>query len=266
MLLLNSCHKSSPDSSQPEIAVANSYLHAAVKDLCGDKTQVLDLVPPGMCPGHFDISPSQVNKLCNCKILFVFDFQQNIENAVPRIKDRGLNVCKVTPAPGMCIPDTYLSVTGQVAAALSQKNPHKKSLYQERLKEIEKRLENLTRKISSQMENSGLKNTNVITSRHQEKFAKWIGLNPVAAFASQDTITPAQINNALKEAADDHAKLVIANKQEGTELAQTLAEHLKIKHVVFSNFPLYDRQNDTTPAFDGLMQENINNLFKAMEK
>ena len=109
-IALTCCKSKDAEQNKPEIAVANSYLHAAVKDLCRDERDVLSLVPPGMCPGHFDISPSQVNYLCNCKILFVFDFQQNIENAIPRIKERGLKVCKVTPAQGMCVPDTYLSI------------------------------------------------------------------------------------------------------------------------------------------------------------
>jgi len=121
------CNNESSDALQPEIAVVNSYLYAAVKDLCGNERELLSMVPPGMCPGHFDISPSQVNRLCNCKILFVFDFQQNIENAVPRIKDRGLKVCNIKPLPGLCIPDTYLAIAEQVAAALSEEKPAKKS-------------------------------------------------------------------------------------------------------------------------------------------
>lgn len=262
--LLSGCDGKSSDVSQSEIAVANSYLHAVVKDLCGDQ-QIFSLVPPGMCPGHFDISPSQVNRLCNCKILFVFDFQQNIENAIPRIKDRGLKVCKVTPAPGLCIPNTYLSIARQVATALSEEKPAKNTHYELRLKEIENRFENLSREISEQMKRSGLQNTKVIASQHQSEFAKWLGLNPVSIFAGRDTVTPAQINRNLQEADKNKIKLIVANKQEGTELAQSLAEHLKVRLVVFSNFPAPNRCDIESAGFDYLLNQNLNNLLEVLK-
>ena len=79
--MLTGCEQKEDIAAKPEIAVANSYLKAVIEDLCGNQQQILSLVPPGMCPGHFDISPSQVNQLCNCKVLFVFDFQRKIATA-----------------------------------------------------------------------------------------------------------------------------------------------------------------------------------------
>lgn len=263
-IALTGC-KNKDAEKKPEIAVANSYLGAAVKDLCGNQQHVFDLVPPGMCPGHFDISPSQVNLLCNCKILFVFDFQKNIEKAIPRIKERGLNVYTVTPSPGMCIPDTYLSIVKQVAAALSEQQPSQKNHYESRLKEIERRLENLSQEIVDRIKKLELPGTAVITSGHQAGFAKWLGLDCVSTFAGRDTITPTQIDHSLQEARQNQIKLVIANEQEGTEMAKTLADHLNVKYVVFSNFPGNDEQNTAVAGYDHLVTENINRLIEAMQ-
>jgi len=262
---LTGCRNKDTKQKNPETAVANSYLYAVVKDLCGDQQQILSLVPPGMCPGHFDISPSQVNRLCNCKTLFIFDFQQNIENAIPRIKKRGLKVCKIVAPPGLCLPDTYLSIAKQAAAALSQESSAKKKHYDLRLEEIEKRLENLTEEITEKIQKSGLQNTRVIASQHQAEFVKWLGLNPASTFAGRDTVTPAQINRNLQEAGQNQIKLIIANKQEGTELAQSLAEHLKVRLVVFSNFPAANHLNIESAGFDYLLSQNLNNLLEVLE-
>lgn len=263
--LLVGCKNKTSDVQQPEIAVANSYIGAAVKDLCGNQQQIFDLVPPGMCPGHFDISPSQVNLLCNCKILLVFDFQKNIEKAVPRIKERGLKVCTVTLSPGMCIPETYLSIVKQVAAALSEQQPLQKDYYESRLKEIEQRLNILGQDIVNRINKSELDGTKIITSQHQSEFTKWLGLDCVSTFAGRDTITPAQIDHNLQEARQNQIKLVIANKQEGTEIAKTLAEHLNLKYVVFSNFPDNNEQNVAIAGYDHLVTENVNRLIEAMQ-
>ncbi len=250
--------KRKENSSKPEIAVANSYLGCVMKDICGNQTEILSLSPPGMCPGHFDISPSQVNKLCNCKYLFIFDFQQNIEKAIPRIKDKGLKMHSIAPPPGLCIPDTYLSIVKQVVHILSEENPSRQAYYESRLIEIENRMNILSREILQQMEQSKLKNSNVIVSRHQVEFAQWLGLNPVSVFSGRDTMTPTQINCNLHEAGQNIVHFVIANKQEGTEFAQAFAEHLKTKLVVFSNF---SDSND----FDSLLNENMDNLIGVLK-
>ena len=41
---LTGCRNKGTKQKSPEIAVANSYLHAVVKDLCGDKQQILSLL------------------------------------------------------------------------------------------------------------------------------------------------------------------------------------------------------------------------------
>ncbi|MBN2020435.1 MAG: zinc ABC transporter substrate-binding protein [Sedimentisphaerales bacterium] len=248
---------------QPEIAVANSYLHCVIKDICGNQTEVLSLVPPGMCPGHFDISPSQVNQLCNCKMLFVFDFQQNIENAAPRIRNKGLKVCRVAPPQGLCIPDTYLSIARQVAGTLSENNPSRKVYYDLKLAEIENRMKHLSRELAERIELSGLKNSNVIASQHQAEFAQWLGLNPVSTFTGSDTTTPAQINENLQQAEQYQIRFIIANKQEGAGLAKALAEHLRTGIVIFSNFPEQATLDVNIPGFDSLLNDNVNNLIEA---
>jgi len=264
--LLSGCNNKPFNSTVSEIAVANSYLDAVVKDLCGNEKQILTLAPPGMCPGHFDISPSQVYQLCNCKVLFIFDFQKNIESVIPRTKESVLKVCKITPPPGLCIPETYLSVAKKVATVLSEENPSQKTYYQLRLTEIEKRLKDLSKELAEQIEQSELKDTDIIVSEHQAEFARWLGLNIIGTFVSSDAETPKNINQLLQKAGQHSIRFVIANKQEGSNLAVALAEHLKAVVVIFSNFPGSSDGKNNRPAFDMLLQENTQALFEAAKK
>jgi len=256
------CENKNAGAKRYEIAAANSYLQCVAQDVCGNQTDILGLAPPGMCPGHFDISPSQVNELCNCKILFVFDFQQNIEKALPRIKDKGLKTYCIAPQPGLCIPDTYLSTVKQVVEILSGETPSQRNYYVSRLSEIENRMKSLGRELPGLIEQSELKNSNVIVSQHQEEFAKWLGLNPVSVFSGRDTMTPTQINHNLQEAEQNKIDFIIANKQDGTEFAEALADHLKTKLVVFSNFPEKKSSPTLQSGFDALLRDNVNNLLE----
>jgi ABC-type Zn uptake system ZnuABC Zn-binding protein ZnuA len=254
-----SCKESNHPKKQPEIAVANSYLLSVVKDLYGNKVDVISFVPPGMCPGHFDISPSQVEQLSKCKILLLFDFQGGIGSALSRFEERGLKIYSITAPQGLCLPETYLTIVRNVADVLSKDNPAKRMEFDRRIESIEKRLNVLTKNINAKIEQSGLKNAPVLSSRHQAVFAKWLGLDVIAMFVGSDIETPAGINLSLQQARDKNIKLVVANQQEGTELAEALARHLNARMVVFGNFPT---EEGDAPTFNSLLLKNVSGLFK----
>ncbi len=251
--------KQDNSNKKPEIAVANSYLLCVVKDLCGNQTNIISLVPPGMCPGHFDIQPSQVQQLNKCKVLLLFDFQSRIGDALSRIQERGLNIYNIEVPEGLCLPETYLAIARSVADALSQDNPSRRVEFDRRLELIENRLSVLGSEIHTKMEQSGLKNAAVLVSGHQAVFAEWLSLEVIATFSGSDIETPTGINESLRKTKGKDIKLVIANQQEGTELAAALAQRLNAKMVAFSNFPL--GQGDA-PGFDSLLLENVSELFR----
>lgn len=237
-----------------DIAVTNSYLECAVRDLRGQDTAILCLAPPGMCPGHFDISPAQVRELKACKLLLRFDFQQGIEQRLERMRQGGLDIQAVQVAAGLCVPDTYLSICRQVCEVLARTYPQEKSRFDTRLAAIEERLVKLGAELQETVMESGIAGSAVLTSNHQAEFARWLGLDPFATFVGSDTETVANIDHCLKKAAGRDVRFVIANLQEGTALARALADRCRAKAVVFGNFPEVCEQGN---GFDMLVRGNV---------
>ncbi|MBN2457468.1 MAG: zinc ABC transporter substrate-binding protein [Sedimentisphaerales bacterium] len=248
-------NKAQTDSVQ--IAVTNSYLRCIVEDICQGRVNILSLTPPGMCPGHFDISPAQVNALCKCKILFIFDFQNKIADSLSRIKKRGLKIYSVRAKPGMCIPQTYLTAATDICSALSLEYPGQANKYKERLKCIENRLEELGTVLHSEVKQAGLSQAPVIASEHQGHFIRWLGMRTIATFQGSDTETAADIHNILQKAKGQNIRFIIANEQQGTALANSLAKQLDAKGVLFSNFP------EPASTFDELITENVKRLCES---
>ncbi len=265
LYLTGGCDSKSSDETQPEIAVANSYLLSVVKDILGSQTEIISLVPPGMCPGHFDISPRQVEQLTNCKMLLVFDFQSRISDALLRICQQGLKIHEIKCPEGLCVPETYLAITQSVADALADDDPAKREEYEKQLELIAKRLDKLESEIHTKIRQWGFKGATVISSVHQAVFVGWLGLDVAATFEGNDTETPTGINRCLQQAKDRDIKFVIANKQEGSDLAKALAERLGAKMVVFSNFPADEDGGDEGMSFDSLLLENVTGLSDSGE-
>ena len=254
------CGNKPGEENAAEIAVTNSYLGCAVLDLCRDDTEVLCLAPPGMCPGHFDMSPSQVKQLCDCRMLLLFDFQKQIEDTLSRVKERGLKTALVGNTDGLCVPETYLAVCREVRDILSAEYPEKNARYQERLEIIEKNLAHLREELFEKMRQAGISSAKVLASNHQADFARWLDLETVATFVGSDIETVAGIEQCIRNAEGKEVRFVIANKQEGTALAKALAEQLGAKAVVFSNFP---ELTGRPSGFDELLRANLDALLRA---
>jgi hypothetical protein len=183
------CENKTGEESHAEIAVTNSYLGCAVLELCSDDTEVLCLAPPGMCPGHFDISPLQVKQLCDCRMLLLFDFQKQVAGTLSRVKKRGLKTALVEETGGLCVPETYLAVCREVSDILSSEYPERKA-------------------------------------NHQADFVNWLGLETIATFVGSDIETVTGIDRCIRKAEGQDVRFVIANKQEGTAMAKALFQQL----------------------------------------
>ncbi len=263
VFFLPGCEHKSNLEGKVEIAVTNSYLQCAVKDLYGDEKDVFCLAPPGMCPGHFDISPLQVNQLGNSKILLLFDFQEKVENSLAGLKERGLKTSLIKSMPGMCVPDVYLATCRDVCNVLSVEFPEKKSIFEQRLVVISERMKNLGDNLHEEIQKAGLDSVKVVASGHQSEFANWLGLEPIAMFSGSDAETAFNINECINNAKEQGVKFIIANKQEGTYLADSLADRLDVKTVIFSNFP---ESIEGLTGFDELIRQNLNALIEAAQR
>ena len=260
ILLGAGCENKADEENRAEIAVTNSYLGCAVLDLCGDDTEVLCLAPPGMCPGHFDISPSQVKQLCDCRMLLLFDFQKQIAETLSRVKERGLKTALVGETGGLCVPETYLAVCREIRDILSSEYPERKARYQQRLEVIGNDLKHLQQELFEKMRQAGISSAKVLASNHQADFANWLGMETIATFVGSDIETVTGIDHCIRKAEGQEVRFVIANKQEGTALAKALAERLGARAVIFSNFP---ELRGEASGFDALLRANVDALLRA---
>ena len=263
VLFLFGCSNKTDSVNKYEIAVTNSYLQCAAKDVCGDDSDIFCLAPPGMCPGHFDISPVQVNMLSQCKILLLFDFQGKVESSLAGLKNKGLKTFLIKSEPGMCIPQVYLNACTEICNVLSEQFPGKKPVFEQRINLISERMKNLSVGLRKKIEESELASVKVVASGHQAEFADWLGLDTIAKFSGSDLETASNINDCLNRAKKYDVKFIVANKQEGTYLADSLADRLNVKTVVFSNFP---ESSKSMTGFDELLNQNVNEIIKAAQR
>lgn len=246
------------DEPGASVAATNSMLECAAVDLLGDGTSVLRLAEPGMCPGHFDVRPSQVEQLRRSRVLLRLDFQKSLDAKLRGPVEAGLGIAEVRVPGGLCNPESYLVACRQTADALVEADLLDRVTADARLGEIERRIAETADRCRRRVED--LKGTPVVASGHQAAFCRWLGLDVVATFSGADTAGTGQIDLAIRRGEQAGATLVIANLPEGRRVADALAQRLDGQVVVFGNFPALGSRHS---SFDDLLGDNVATLVEA---
>ena len=247
-----------PTDNRPAVATSTAYLASAVRDLLGDGLRIVTLAGPGMCPGHFDIRPSSIQQLRDCRLVLRFDFQGALDRQF-RAGDRPeLPIIPIALPGGMCTPATYLAACRQVADALVAADLAERAAADEKLADMEKRLAALADWARQQVADAQLAGAPVVTSGHQADFCQFLGLDVVALFSAPDRARMSEVNQAIRDG--QSAGLVIANLPEGTDMADALADRLGARMVVFGNFP---DEASHGGRFDELVRDNVRRLVEA---
>ena len=237
VLALAGCQRADSPAGAVKVATTTSYLEAAARDLLGNELDVIRLAEPGTCPGHFDLRPSQVSELRQCRALLRFDFQKSLDAKFTGGATNQPPVAEISLRSGLCRPDSYLAACRQSAAQFVALGLLSPTNAEARLQGIARQLDALAADLTNQVARAGLAGTSVLVSGHQRDFCEWLGLKVVGTFRAADTASISEIEQAIATGKLAAVKLVVANLPEGRRTADALAERLGARVVVFENFP-----------------------------
>ncbi len=256
---LHGCGDRAPQSAT-DFVVTSSYLECALNDVLGKQAACLRLAEPGTCPGHFDMRPSQLQAIRGARLLLRLDFQGSLDRKLADLPGSDLKIVAVHIDGGMCEPASYMQACKQVADALVDCDFLSAEAAEERLTQIEQRLAERQADWLKQVE--PLHGTHIVTSTHQERFCRWLGLEVVGTFSAMDSARVGEVNDTIVAGDREGVELVIANHPEGRTAADALAHRLDATVCVFSNFPLMRDGQDT---FDAMIRDNITALSKVSQ-
>ena len=123
-------------SPSPGGVIAGTSLIAEIaQDIAGGKLEVQNLIPPGMCPGHYDMKPSDVEALANSKALLIHPWQQdkaNITALIEAADNPGLIVKVIAVKDNWMEPPLQAEAVEAIAQALGEIDPQNSALYQQK--------------------------------------------------------------------------------------------------------------------------------------
>ena len=249
-----------------EIVAGSTLLEDILNDLTGGTSTVGGLIPPGMCPGHYDLRPSDLERVARCKVFLLHPWQRRAANIQALIEGAKLpqeRVEVVDVAGSWMVPEVHAEVVEAIAAILercSAEAAPEAGRVAERVAAVKAHGEAIARRV----EEASLPGLKVLCSDKQEELARWAKLDVVATYGRPEDLSVAEVERLIRVGRQAGVTLVIDNLQSGdTRTSMALAEELDAAQVTLSNFP---GAFDGTETWEKAFARNIELLIEAVRR
>jgi len=239
--ILGGCQ--SAQTSQLKVVTSTSMMAQIVERVGGDFVDVVNIIPPAQCPGHFDVKPGDVQRLADADLFLLHGWQGEIfsQELIASANNPDLTVAtidvKVGENTNWMTPPVQLAAVDRIVAALSEVNAENAATYQELAAEYKGGITAKEAEIEAKLAKEDLASINVMCADMLEGFIQWTGLNIVAVFGRQDSLTPQVVQELVDTGREENVTLIIDNLQSGQDAGAGLAEELGCARIILTNFP-----------------------------
>jgi len=219
------------DGSKPVVVATTSVLASIVNDLAGDLVRVELIASPAVCPAHYDVKPSDVEKVRSAQLVLFHGVEPWVQSL---IEAAGVQVPSVKLSGGWNTPaqlkDRYRAVAQALESHLGLRLEDRLSKCIDAIGRVEGALKGLA-------EEHGFKGVPVVAMRWQSPFVEFLGFRVVASYGPPETVTARLYEAVVSNATREGALLVVDNVQSGVELGESIAREVGAVHVALTNFP-----------------------------
>jgi zinc transport system substrate-binding protein len=250
-----------------DIMAGSSLIANIIQDVAGDKLETRTLIPPGTCPGHYDVKPSEIVALNNSKALFIHNFQQTYENvtgAIEAAENPDLVIVVLNVTGNWMVPSVQAEAVGKIAQALGGIDPENAVYYAGNATERAQAILAYGEQVKDRLQDAAVDGVKVICAAMQEGFVRWAGFDVVATYGRPEELSPADVEQLITDAIEAGVVLVIDNLQSGsTTLGASIEQDIEAITVTISNFP---GGLENTGTWEKAIDKNVDLLLDALNE
>jgi len=224
------------DAGDDRIAVTctTTNIAAILEAIGGDKVTVTTVIPFGMCPGHFDISPGEVMRIRNADIVIFHGYERFMKDLTKDAKGK-TDYVKVEVSDNWIIPDVHIKAVRAIETILSSRFPGSAVYFSANAERYIRQVEDAGARLAASLK--PLKGHPVIASSMNTDFIQWTGLKTVSTFGRDEDISLKELKGVVESGSRDKAGMVIDNLQSSGKTGRAIADELNIPVETLSNFP-----------------------------
>jgi zinc transport system substrate-binding protein len=260
---------SSENATELKVVTSTSLIAQIVERVGGDHIDVVNIIPPAQCPGHFDVKPGDIQKLSDAQLFLLHGWQGEkfSEELITSANNPALTVVQINVKVGendnWMTPPVQQAAVDKIADALCQVDEANSSFYRDAAQDYKKIIDAKGSEIQNKLATLNPAGVSVLCADQQPGFVSWAGFNIVAIYGRPDSLTPQVVKELVDKGKTGNVALVIDNMQSGADAGAGIAEELGCAQVTLSNFP---GGYDNTETWEKTIEYNIELIFKALKE
>lgn len=229
------------EAEKPQLLAGTAHVELLARQLTGEEWDIHTLIPPGMCPGHYDAKPSDIAALAEARLIVLQTWQQPMAHVRKALKAASVPGDRVTYVPvdgNWMVPPVRQRAIQAMSKLLSEARPESGQRYMERAEKLAAETDKTTRKLRARFEELRTKGLKVICNTMQEGFVRWAGFEVVDTYGRPEDLSVAEVQRLITLAREAGVALVVDNLQSGdVRMGGTMAREAGAVQVVLNNFP-----------------------------
>ncbi len=229
------CGHRAPDEKARSIVTSDTILSGMCASLLPAGSFTVDsIMPPGQCPGHYDMKLSDLVKAKEAVLVVSFvgmPFMRQAET------DANRQLLVDAQDRNWMAPHSYAAGLNMLADRLAERFPEYAPQIRAGLERAVGEVAVTDRDLSDTLARAGIGRKPVIASSMLREPLEWMGLRVVGEYGRPESISAKQIASLIRIGSEERAVMVVDNLQSGPEAGKGIAEALGVPHVIFSNFP-----------------------------
>jgi zinc transport system substrate-binding protein len=192
------------------------------------------ILPPGQCPGHYDVKLSDIEKMKKADLNVSFRGMSFINKI-----SLGSGAQLLVDAGGRnwMAPDSYIYGLGILADEFSKRFPKDQDEIMSRKEKTIRKVKTASNSLIEKIKGAGIFGKAIIASSMQKEVLEWMGFRVVGEYGRPEAMSTREIVRLSKIGKDQHVIMLVDNLQSGPEAGKGIAETLRVPHVVLTNFP-----------------------------
>ncbi|MBP7341070.1 MAG: metal ABC transporter substrate-binding protein [Smithellaceae bacterium] len=239
------------------IVASDTILSGMAKSLLPPaRYSVLAILPPGQCPGHYDVKLSDIEKMQKADLVISFSRMPFLEKANSGGRAR---LALDTGGRNWMAPESYLFGLQRLAGELARRFPDDRDEIARREKGAVSRIRAEAQKQKARLDRAGIAGRALLASSLQQETLEWMGFSVAGVYGRPEALSAKDVARLIKIGRERQIAAVVDNLQSGPDAGKGLAEALGRPHVVLNNFP-------SSRGYLATLQDNVDAVITALEK
>jgi len=236
--LLAAC-SDTPEGSNPKnvrvIVTSDTILSGMIASLTpSHRYCVAAVLPPGQCPGHYDVKLSDIEKMKKADLVVSFEGMRFMDKTG---SGGGVRLFLDTEGRNWMAPDSYVHGLNLVADRLAEYYPEDRNVIMSRKKAVIEEVRAYADSVTRRIGEAGLTGAPIISSSMLKEPLEWLGFRVVGEYGRPEAMSVRQIVRLSKIGRENHIVFVADNLQSGPDAGKGIADSLGAPHIVLTNFP-----------------------------